>query len=83
MPDGLKAAPVVKPLSLPKKNNLYAEDAVSVQDHCDIERIVSFRIIAHVAQHQLHERCQSVYKAGYFTVTTLVKVREDILQDLD
>ena len=48
-----------------------------------IERIVSFRIIAHMTQHQLHERCQSAYKAGHSTETALVKVKEDILQALD
>ena len=48
-----------------------------------MERVVVARLKEHMPEHSLCEGMQSAYKAGHFTETALVRVKNDILTSMD
>ena len=48
-----------------------------------LERVVVRRLNSHMNSNNLHEPLQSAYKAGHSTETTLLKVHNDILTNMD
>ena len=48
-----------------------------------LEKVVSSRLLTHMANQHLHEPLQSAYKSYHSTETALVRVQNDILRSLD
>ena len=48
-----------------------------------IEKVIAFQLHSHMTRHNIFEELQSAYKAHHSTETTLVKVFNDIMLNVD
>ena len=48
-----------------------------------LEKVVAKQLLDHMKKHELHEVMQSAYKQHHSTETALIRVQNDILQNLD
>ena len=48
-----------------------------------IDKVIAFQLHSHMARHNMFEELQSAYKAHHSTETTLVKVFNDVMLNVD